>query len=86
MLMSICCGPKVHQSSRWLPSCSVTSSLGCSALRVRISSRSFSVGRSAPSWAAHDPSPQHTTLFPARIGMMLLSLTRSFHSEPLQMA
>ena len=43
--MSICCGPKVHQTLRLEPSLSVTSSLGSSGFLVRISSRSSWVGR-----------------------------------------
>ena len=49
--MSICWGPKVHHSSRFVPSLNVTGSLGMSGLRVLIKRRSSSVGRPAHSIA-----------------------------------
>ena len=43
--ISICCGPKVHQSLRMVPSPILASMYGCSGFRVLIRSKSFSVGR-----------------------------------------
>ncbi len=45
--MSICCGPKVHQTLRLEPSFRVTSNFGSSGFLVRISSRSSLLGRPA---------------------------------------
>ena len=42
--MSICWGPKVHQTRFWEPSFRSTVSTGASALRVRISASCFLVG------------------------------------------
>ncbi len=62
MSMSICSGPKVHQSSRLDPSFSVTGSIGMSALRVLICFRSSSFGRSAQKAYAPLKPPKFTVV------------------------